>query len=92
MIVKSFKLNDLKKTNLNFFLFYGENEGHKSQIINSLIDNDIEQTIFEEKEILDNIHETHAYISIGLTHIVPIILGTYCLFAVPQPRRCQPQH
>ena len=44
------------------------------------------QTFRHEKEILDNINETHAYISIGLTHIVPIILGTYCLFAVPQPK------
>ncbi len=54
MIIKSYETKKINSYKNKFFLFYGENEGHKSQIINSLIDNDIEQTIFEEKEILDN--------------------------------------
>ena len=32
MIVKPFELAKLKNTG-NFFLFYGENQGHKSEVI-----------------------------------------------------------
>ena len=35
MIIKSFSLNDIKNTKSNFFLLYGENEGHKEDTINS---------------------------------------------------------
>ena len=35
MIIKSFNLNDLKKNNSKFYLFYGENEGHKEEAINN---------------------------------------------------------
>ncbi len=56
MIVKSFKLNDLKKTNLNFFLFYGENEGHKDELIQDCFTNGFTGEIikYEENQILDN--------------------------------------
>ena len=33
MIIKSFQLNDIKKTNSNYFLLYGKNEGQKDEII-----------------------------------------------------------
>ena len=56
MIIKSFELNkiDLKKNNL--FLFYGENEGFKNQIIeNTFKKNYLKKTFFyEESEILNN--------------------------------------
>ena len=56
MIIKSFELNkiDLKKN--NFFLFYGENEGFKNQIIENTFKKDYQKKTFfyEESEILDN--------------------------------------
>ncbi len=56
MIVKSFKLNDLKKTNSNFFLFYGENEGQKDEVIQDCFTNGFTGEIikYDESQILDN--------------------------------------
>ncbi len=34
MIIKTFELQKLKATKAKKFLFYGENEGYKDQIIN----------------------------------------------------------
>ena len=39
MILKSFELSKLKLNNYNFYLFYGDNEGLKEEIINSLFEN-----------------------------------------------------
>ena len=33
MIIKPFNAHDIEKTKSNFFLFYGENEGQKEEII-----------------------------------------------------------
>ena len=56
MIIKSFELNkiDLKKN--NFFLFYGENEGLKKEIIESnFINNYPKKTFYyDESEVLNN--------------------------------------
>ena len=56
MIIKNFELNsqNLKKT--NFFLFYGQNEGHKKEIIDKIIDfkNEKKITYFED-EIINNL-------------------------------------
>ena len=56
MIVKSFELQkfDLKKN--NFYLFYGENDGFKEEIVKNLFEKDYKNKIYryEEKEILDN--------------------------------------
>ena len=56
MILKSFELNKLKLNNYNFYLFYGNNEGLKEEIINNLFEKSYLNKIFryEEKEILDN--------------------------------------
>ena len=56
MILKYFNLNEniLKKN--NFFLFYGNNEGLKNEIINKIVKNN--QTIkYDENEILNNQNE-----------------------------------
>ena len=53
MIVKSFNAFKLRPES-NFFLIYGKNEGHKSDIINNLLKNKKEIITHEEKEILDN--------------------------------------
>ena len=57
MILKSFDLNKLKLNNHKFYLFYGDNDGLKEEIIKNLFEkNYIDQTHrYEEKEILDNI-------------------------------------
>ena len=54
MIVKSFEINKINLSKTNFFLFYGENEGLKNEIINSKFKNKYLGNIFryEEKEIL----------------------------------------
>ena len=35
MIIKSFNLNDIKKSKSNCFLLYGENDGHKEEAISN---------------------------------------------------------
>ena len=55
MILKSFELNKLKLNNYNFYLFYGENEGLKEEIINNLFEKNYTNKVYryEEKEILE---------------------------------------
>ena len=57
MILKSFELNKLKLNNHNFYLFYGDNEGLKEEIIKDLFEKKYADKIhrYEEKEILGNI-------------------------------------
>ena len=59
MILKSFELNKLKLNNHNFYLFYGNNEGLKEEIIKELFEKKYLDKIhrYEEKEILDNIED-----------------------------------
>ena len=56
MIVKSFELNKIDYKKINFFLFYGENQGHKSEIIEEKFKkNFLESTYtYEESEVLNN--------------------------------------
>ena len=55
MIVKSYELTKIKN-NLNFFLFYGKNEGLKNQYIKQLLEKNNNSSIikYDEKEILEN--------------------------------------
>ena len=55
MILKSFELSKLKLNNYKFYLFYGDNEGLKEEIINSLFEKNYLNRIYryEEKEILE---------------------------------------
>jgi len=56
MILKSFELNKLNLTNHNFYLFYGDNEGLKDEIIKNLFKKNYPNRVYryEEKEVLDN--------------------------------------
>ena len=56
MIIKSFNLNDAKKLHSNFFLFYGENEGHKDEVINNYFLKKFNGEIikYDEDQILAN--------------------------------------
>jgi len=55
MIVKSYELDKIKN-NLNFFLFYGKNEGLKNQHIKKLLEKNNNSNVikYDEKEILEN--------------------------------------
>ena len=57
MIIKNFELGKAKLKNLNFFLFYGENEGFKNDKINQIFINEFKGNVekFEESEVLNNI-------------------------------------
>ena len=55
MIVKSYELDKIKN-DLNFFLFYGKNEGLKNQHIKQLLGENNNSNVikYDEKEILEN--------------------------------------
>ena len=55
MIVKSFELQN--NLDHNIFLFHGENDGHKEDLINNLIKPKYKTNIYSytEKEILNNL-------------------------------------
>ncbi|WP_435162917.1 DNA polymerase III subunit delta [Candidatus Pelagibacter bacterium nBUS_25] len=54
MILKSFEINKINLDINNLILFYGKNEGLKSEALNILIKDKNIISYYEEKEILDN--------------------------------------
>ena len=56
MIIKSFNLNDLKKIKSNFFLFYGQNEGQKEEVVYNYFLKDFKGEVikYDENQILEN--------------------------------------
>ena len=56
MIVKSFELNKIDLKNKNFFLLYGENQGHKNEVIEKKFKKIFSDNIFnyEEAEVINN--------------------------------------
>ena len=56
MIIKSFNLNDIKKNKSKFFLFYGENDGHKDEVINNCFLESFDGEIikYDENQILES--------------------------------------
>ena len=56
MIIKAYEYEKIKKTNYKFFLFYGENNGYKNQIIKKIFIDEFKGNIerYEESEILNN--------------------------------------
>ncbi len=56
MILKPYQLLNTNKINSNFFLFYGQNEGHKNEAIQQLLKRGFTKNIFryEEDEIYNN--------------------------------------
>ena len=57
MILKSFELNKIKLENYNFYLFYGDNEGFKEEIIKNFFEKQYQGNVYryDEKEVLDNV-------------------------------------
>ena len=58
MIIKSFEIKKIKLRNFKFYLFYGDNDGLKEEIIKNLFEKNYQDKIhrYEEKEVLDNIN------------------------------------
>jgi len=56
MIIKAFEHQKIKNNNNKIFLFYGENDGYKNQVINDIFINNFKGDIerFEENEIINN--------------------------------------
>ncbi len=56
MIIKYFELDKISKQKFNYFLFYGENQGLKSELIKNNFENNFKEKIhrYDEKEILNN--------------------------------------
>ena len=56
MILKSFELNKIDLKNNKIILLYGKNEGHKNEIVSTIIKNK-NISNYDEKEILDNTNQ-----------------------------------
>ena len=58
MILKSFELNKLRLNHYTFYLFYGDNEGFKEEVIKNLFEKKYLDKVYryEEKEILDSVN------------------------------------
>ena len=56
MIIKAYEYQKIKKIKNNFYLFYGENEGYKNQVIKEIFVDNYKEKIerFDESEILNN--------------------------------------
>ena len=56
MIIKAYEYQKIKNNNNNFFLFYGENDGYKNQVIKEVFAENFNGNIerFDENEILNN--------------------------------------
>ena len=57
MIIKSFEIRKINQNKSNIMLIYGENEGLKNNIMESLIKDEDNTFKYDEKEILDNKNE-----------------------------------
>ena len=54
MIIKSFEINKINLDKNKFLLFYGKNEGLKSEVKNNLLKNKNLTAKYDEKEIIEN--------------------------------------
>ena len=56
MIVKNFELNKINLEKYDLFLFYGENEGHKNEVINNIFNklNNYKKIKYDENDIFEN--------------------------------------
>ncbi len=54
MILKNYEINKIKLGSYKSLLLYGENEGHKNEIINNIIKDKQNILNYDEKEILEN--------------------------------------
>jgi len=56
MIIKNFDLDKIDLKNFNLFLFYGDNQGFKDEIVEKICQQkNLKKTLYFEKEVLSNI-------------------------------------
>ena len=56
MIIKNFELDKINIKNFNLFLFYGDNQGFKDEIVEKICQQkNLKKTLYFEKEVLSNI-------------------------------------
>ncbi len=55
MIIKNFEFNKINIKNFNFFLFYGDNQGFKDEIVEKICkQKNLKKKLYFEKEVLSN--------------------------------------
>ena len=57
MIIKSYEINKIKDKNFSYFLFYGKNQGLKTEAINYLLKDEVSIDKYEESEVLEKSNE-----------------------------------
>ena len=64
MIIKNFELERIKKSNLSLYLFYGQNEGLKKEILENCFIKNFKGLVekYDEKEVIDNQEEMYSKI------------------------------
>ncbi len=64
MIIKNFELEKIKKSNFSLYLFYGQNEGLKKEVLESCFIKNFKGLIekYDEKEVIENQDEMHSKI------------------------------
>ena len=61
MIIKNFELERIKKSNLSLYLFYGQNEGLKKEILENCFIKNFKGVVekYDEKEVIENQEEIY---------------------------------
>ena len=56
MIIKAFEIDKINLNKFNLFLFYGENDGYKNEVIKNKFEKNYLNKIYryDEKEIIEN--------------------------------------
>lgn len=64
MIIKNFELERIKKINLSLYLFYGQNEGLKKEVLENCFIKNFKGLVekYDEKEVIDNQEEMYSKI------------------------------
>ena len=64
MIIKNFELERIKKSNLSLYLFYGQNEGLKKEILENCFIKNFKGLVekYDEKEVIENQEEIYSKI------------------------------
>ncbi len=64
MIIKNFELERIKKSNLSLYLFYGQNEGLKKEVLENCFIKNFKGLVekYDEKEVIENQEEIYSKI------------------------------
>ena len=64
MIIKNFELERIKKSNLSLYLFYGQNEGLKKEVLENCFIKNFRGLVekYDEKEVIENQEEIYSKI------------------------------